>query len=196
MELFYQQIVTIFGSFTLIMVLLFWIARTIFVTCLSKDIEKYKSMLQIEADRKRIQFDDLHEKQAEILAGVFSKISVIFSYLDSCSSLNISEDILDVGSAQYQFQQAKEAYSDANELFVGKEIYFDPDLTDLIEDVFFIMKHNLFFSDDNKFIEDWDKNTFDHFTKEWNKLSPKIEKVKKDLRFQFRETLGVLNDQS
>ena len=98
---FWKQFVTMLGGFGMLVFALSWLARTLVSYFLSKDVEKYKASLRTETDielerlraqlqienfRRQIRFSKLHEKQAEVLAQLYSLILTTIQHLETCAA--------------------------------------------------------------------------------------------------------------
>ncbi len=103
----WDEIIKTLGGSAILVAALAWLARSLLTKLLSKDLEKFKSdlqvssqqsiegfksSLQIEAHRRSIEFSALHSKRAEFVAELYAKLQSLYrGFLGLCLELGRRE---------------------------------------------------------------------------------------------------------
>jgi hypothetical protein len=176
-----------------------WLIRSIITHFLSKDVEAYKINLQRESDREierhraelrklelehEVRFSKLHEKVFETIAELYALLTdahfAMSHYLEPIANDNEPPNKEREG-------QAVKAYSKFNEFFKKHEIYFDPNLCEMLEK--FGSEWRYLYVDSEG--DEYKKYRGEGWQKAWNHLTTSINKIKKSLQDEFRRMISI-----
>jgi len=200
---YWQQLLTLLGGFSVIVLAVAWLARSLVTHFLAKDIEQFKlslrsqadleierfrTALQISASRDQVRFSRLHEKQADAIALLYEQLLETIQHLSICASWTQQEIDFSNFSSE-AIKKAMKSYVDAKHTFKIHEIYFDPELCILLDEFFellMIARQHVSMFDDN-----WKDRKGEAFLDSWGKVTEKLPRVSDALRARFRGILGV-----
>ena len=167
-----------------------WLIKSLTSQYLSKDIEAYKSELEKESLKFRVQFESMHHKRAEVLSEFYKKLSMAeraFHVLMAPFQPAGSNENKNVKDAAIKAQEMQDYFFD-------NKIYFDETTADSIDkimdkfraiyidfDTVLLKKNDL----KEDYVKDWHKT--------WGSLKNDIPKEKAKLEAIFRSLLGVEN---
>jgi hypothetical protein len=195
------------GGVAVSLAVLPWIARSIVSHLLSKDIEKFKLELQIESQRElmnlkasielkafehQVRFSRLHERRAEVVGQLFSKIVALTkSASDFVRGFQSADDL----KTRDRLYRLWETVDDFTVHFEKHSIYFERGVCERIID--FRGKLSSACSVLASFVQEKEaiEMPYDHLVEEWDKALGMIEQevpvIKSALEESFREILGV-----
>jgi hypothetical protein len=200
---FWQQFITTLGGFSVVVLALAWLVRSLVTHVLSKDVETFKASLKAQADieierlkatlqmegyRDQVRFGRLHEKQANTLALLYEQLLTTIQHLESCASWTRQEIDFSKFSSE-AINKALSAYVDAKHTFKKHEIYFDPALCALLNEFLGLLKTAV--DHTSPFDEKWKERWGAAFLASWEQVTAKLPEVSEVLRTKFREILGV-----
>jgi hypothetical protein len=173
-----------------------WLARSLVGQALTKDLEAYKSKLQIASSERQVRFTKLHEKQAELVAELYAKIlpaQYCFAALRKGEKSGFSEQ--DRTIALKLFQICFDAY----QLAELNSLYFEEPLLEKIRKFnlevaqlsgFYLTLHGLTgrFTDVS---EDRKRMVEDLLASGWRGLEDTVSPLMNELKNEFRRKLGV-----
>lgn len=182
-------------SSTTIMVVLGFIAKSIFEQILSRDITRYKDQLDKEREHfiaelqknafeNQIRFQNLHNKQADVIAELYSRLVQATEDADSFTS------VVQFANESPLIEKAKKAIRSSNELhsfFEKNQIYFKPDLCKKIAQFSLELRKNI-----NAFAMNIESGVGNPtWQNVWDKMSKDIPLLKEEIEQYFREILGM-----
>ena len=196
---------TILGSSAILAVVLLilgFLARSLFGQVLSKDIENYKTKLQSEAQLLRanlekatiehqIRFESLHARRAEVIAELYR---LIVQAQSDASSLARPFQLAGEPSQSEKYDQANRSGEELNHFFLRNRIYFRPELCNRIDDFIRRLHRALV---DFKPVIDALQNDKDHagslhnWKKTWDGLTKEVPPIKLGIEHEFRQLLGI-----
>ncbi|TKJ34601.1 MAG: hypothetical protein CEE38_17150 [Planctomycetes bacterium B3_Pla] len=220
----WESIIKALGLSTVCIAAVAWVAKAIFSQLLSKDLEKFKSELntscemqieqfrshiQLEAQKRVIEYSSLHTRRGELIADLYSRLSD----LDE----SIQHLILKYQLGQYQEEITKEMPMIPTEIrtdlrpdekkmlekltsanlefwnfYKKKKIYFSTrvcDLVDRFSGLAFFLESNY----ENVTFKDGAGNILVNpkVQEVWDKASKTIPQLLSQLETEFRDILGV-----
>ena len=163
-----------------------YLGKRVIESWLSRDLETFKSDLQRQALEHQVRFTRLHEKQAEIIAEVFSRLEALHqAFLLWTRKMKPG----DSDTAKFR-DRAVEAFNTFVDYYHPKAIWLDVDTCTAINSIvseFWAVVFELGF--------DTDEHGFPRNQKAWGesykKLKEEIPKARGLLDTRFREMLGV-----
>ncbi len=177
-----------------------FVLRSLFGLLLSRDIEKFKSNLNIEHDGQierlrsdlRIaasehdtRFARLHETRVETIAQLYTRLARTQRTFDSCLRLI---QLTGVGGQEAKEKEAEKCCRDLHEYFDEKRIYFEASLCKAIDDSHDWCQRAL--SDMHGYppgMPDRDKK----WEQTYNSLNEHYLPIRAKIEQQFRELIGV-----
>jgi hypothetical protein len=107
--MFWNDIIRTLGGMAILVAALAWIAKALLTTLLSKDLEQFKSSLKIEAQRRSIEFSNLHAKRAELIADLYSRMMLLHKGILSLT--------MEMGRREVRVKEHKKKRANANEVW-------------------------------------------------------------------------------
>lgn len=231
----WQALITTLGGTGILVAALAWLSRSLISSLLTKDFEKYKaelkskselaieefkSSMQLESQKRIIEYTSLHGKRAEVIADLYSRLFQLQGWIQRLlfeyQHREIREDLdkkyyqknreewklvegIHTLSAEEE-QKVKELSSHMSELyeFYGKyKIYFSSNTCDLI-DRFSTLASYLATNYQNVALKDNDGNLYVNPDVKvvWDRAIETIPTLLVELEKEFRSILGVDENQS
>jgi len=231
----WQTIITTLGGTSILVAALAWLTKSIISSTLSKDLEKFKASLkskgdlaieqfkseiQLESQKKIIEYSALHEKRAELIAELYSrlfhinnsiqKVLIKFRHreirvdVDKKSPLGKRKpwemipglEILNEDE-EATIKHLSNFISDFHEFYGKYKIYFNPDVCDLIER-FSVLASYMAINYENVALKDENGNLcVNPKVKEvWDKAIKVIPVMLSTLEGEFRSILGIHSKQA
>jgi hypothetical protein len=69
--MFWEDLLRTLGGMAILVSAIAWLSRSLLTNLLSKDLEKFKSDLQIESQRHAVEYSALHAKRAELISDLY-----------------------------------------------------------------------------------------------------------------------------
>ena len=204
----FSELITAIGGSAILFAAMAWLTRSVINHLLSKDLEIFKLKLQEESQQElirlqssvqlvqlehQVRFTKLHERRAEIIAELYSKVvelhrstSDFVRFYQSVDGLKNKEHIKSLWTATDEFRN----------YFEKHRIYFNQDTCTNIDSLNEALSQAC--SNLVVFIQDAPalKLTSDQIWNEWNKamtiMEGDVPKIKNSLEESFRDLLGVL----
>ncbi len=172
----------------IIIVAIAWIIRSLTSQALTKDLEKYKTSLQIATSEHSVRYEHIYNKRAEIIAELYSLI------VDTEMTFNRYISPWQIGEIDpiAQRQAAGDAGNAMQDFYQHKRIFFEESLAiqiDKLMDTFRETWHKFHASHRNK-----DYTDTKLWNEAWNNLQVPIRTNKKKLEEEFRSILGIMNE--
>ena len=123
-------IISSIGGSAVLFGALAFLARSIIVHFLDKDVENFKNTLQLKAIEHQVRFNSLHAKRAEIIAEFYQKMLQLHIVL--CGIRERKEKTFEDKDRDLGLGMMK-ACTEAMQFFKMNELYFDEDLCVKIE---------------------------------------------------------------
>ncbi len=206
----WQSIIETIGSTAVIVAAFAWLARAVFQSYLSKDIEKFKYTLRNQA----FEFESLHIKRANIIAELYAKLFELessFQFLE----LELFKRQIRVGMADifpnkrepWEIKEGIDTLSNGEDSLVKKiseqsselsnfygknKIYFPASLCAIIEKFTHLISGSASsYSSVALTDEKGEHYVNPEVINAWNKSVPLIPEILKNLENEFRKILGV-----
>jgi hypothetical protein len=185
-------IIVAFGGSAALIGAVAWLIRSLTVHILSKDLENFKTKLQSAAYEHQVRFTKLHERRAEILADLYSKIVVLHN-----NATNFVRWYASVGDDQkvMNIQQLWQAAEEFNIYFERNRIYFDQATCEKIVSLKDVLSRACsvlaVFAHERDSISVSNEQVFDEWQKASRLLDKDVPKVMQMLEDSFRELMGV-----
>jgi len=175
------------GFFTVLTTALGFLSRSLIKQVLNRQIEEFKHNLEMRAFEHKVIFSNLHEKRAEIIISLYSKL---YNTSDTLAKLIKSFVRANDLSEIKRNKIAVNTFNDLIHYFGENEIFFNEETCSLL---------NKFILENKEVIRIFRSKDFTQETMplvdEWNAALDKfegIEKIiKKELKGEFRAILGV-----
>ena len=232
----WQAILTTLGGAGILVAALAWLSKTIISSILAKDLEKFKAELknngdlaiekfkfqiQLDAQKRIIEYSSLHERRAELIADLYSRLYLLYDSIQRVlfeydhRQIREYADRIDPSSAKRESwkmvpgihflnadeeKQVKELSSGTKDFyeFYGKyKIYFTPQVCDLI-DRFSTLAYYLAVNYQNVALKDRDGKLYvnPEIKEVWDKAIEAIPLLLSNLEEEFRTILGVSTDEA
>jgi hypothetical protein len=190
---------TIFGSGAITFIIVY-LGKRIIDASFSKKITEYEAEFARVTFEHKTKFSKLHEKRALIISELFFKLVKVQKSMTSfVSLLEISGDIS-------KEEKGKIAVRDFNrfiDFFCINEIYFQDEISDLIEKIISEMKNAFYtftaypsykkidyYLPDPK-LEEVEEKKSQNWIKAWEKISKDIPPLKEKLKKELQKIIGV-----
>jgi len=201
-----EFIISFLGGSALLLFAVAWLIRTLVSQFLAKDLENYKTKLQFESQieltkfkseieksafEHQIIFSKLHDKHAEIIAELYSKIvnlhkatNLFVKMLLAVTEEQRKENLEKLWTAVDDFRE----YFDKNKIFFkDKTCQKVEQLNDSMSEPVSKLVMHLEMSAQNNDVEP----VFNAWEKAEQQIEEIVSVIKKDLEDEFREILGV-----
>jgi hypothetical protein len=178
-----------------------FLTRSIVVHFLDKDVENFKSALQLKAVEHQVRFNSLHAKRAEVIAEFYQKLLAADATL---TSLKNSEDRSFTGKNKELVLHVITAVQAALVFFKRNELYFDDSLCVKAEKInlqifgsakFFMLLSMLSeqtrTNNADKVPQDRIQEIEEALFSKRKEIGAGIPELLKELKNQFRDLLGV-----
>lgn len=109
-----------------------WLTRSIIVHYLDKDVERFKSSLELKAIEHQVRFNSLHAKRGEVIAEFYEKLAAFNTILNTFrdrEKTSFSDQDKEMGL------KVMTACADSLRFFKINELYFDEDLCAKVEKI-------------------------------------------------------------
>jgi hypothetical protein len=196
MTQYWQELLKLLGGFAIIVSAVAWVVKSVVTHFLDRDVEEYKSQLATESAREienlktqlqltakehEVRFSKLHEKRAEIIADLYSKLSR--AHRESNILMFRIEQKEDEASLKTAADFAYKASISASGFFEGNQLYLSKELSDSIRRILSTMQLTSL-----SFPYDGDIRT--RGLDIWKEQSQKISAIMSKLEKEFRLMLG------
>lgn len=227
----WKVLLTTLGGTSVLIVALAWLSKTIISSMFTKDlerfkaelkgsgyfaIEKFRSEIQLEAQKRIIEYSSLHERRAELIADLYSRLYQLYNSIQRVlfeyehRQIREHVDRIDPSSAKRESwemvpgihflnadeeKQVKELSSKTKDFyeFYGKyKIYFTPQVCGLIER-FSTLAYYMAVNYQNVALKDRDGNLYvnPEIKEVWDKAIEAIPLLLSNLEGELRTILGV-----
>lgn len=190
-----ENIISFVGGSAVLLAVIAWLIRKLTESFLSKDLEKYKSDLRIEATKENVSFTRLHEKRGEAIQIIYSKmVNSIYS---------VEQYVNPVGT----FEEKVRLYPDTIKVLIDFFTYFDKNrillpskLCENIEQAFKELKKQVYdLYSESQLVVNTDQDSNAKSMLKWLESWDKAQKgelisVRSELEKEFRSILGVFNN--
>jgi 5-hydroxyisourate hydrolase-like protein (transthyretin family) len=196
MNLFWQELIKLLGGFVVVVGALAWLTKSITTHLLDKDVEKYKSRLQTEAEREierfksqlqmvakehEVRFSNLHEKRAEIISDLYE---LMYEADISVGAFELRiKDEYDEATLELAGKIAHDRCLAALKFFRKHRLYLSQELSDLMHRILSTMEIT---SGAYPYSGAIRSNALDH----WKEQSDQIGLIMARLEREFRLMLG------
>ncbi len=201
-------IIASIGGSAVLLLAISWLAKSIISHLLTKDVETYKAKLQTESQREmnqlkssleriafehQVRFSRLHEKRAEIIDVLYSKIDDVHKVI---SDFVRHYSIIDDSSKDQKINDMRKTFDDFQEFFDKRKIYFDVNICEKIisfkEELSHACSTLISLHKDKGVIDLQDGAEHHEWLKAMSSIDKEVSEVKRVLEASFREILGVL----
>jgi hypothetical protein len=197
-----QNVLATSSIVAIVLVILGFLAKSLFSQILSKDVENYKIKLQSEVEQLKanlekasiehqIRFKSLHTKRAEVIAELYS---LLVQAINDASSMARPLQLAGEPPQREKHIKANKSGKELNKFFVRHRIYFKSDLCNQIDN--FISGLHSALIDFEMVIDaiENDRNhreKLDNWRNTWNTLTKEISPIKAQIEDEFRIILGI-----
>jgi len=183
----FEQLLALVLAPTIVVAAMTWILQTLFSQALSRDIEKIKSDLGTNAFRDQYKFQKLHERQAEVISGLYArmvhaerKMGQLTSRFRAVSS-----------SLKGQKDAAAKACDSFSDFFREHRLYLPEGTAEKIEALDELFAEILIDIDDAQPGDEYQASNSEDWREANDRMETQARPAKKELENQFRELLGV-----
>jgi DNA phosphorothioation-dependent restriction protein DptG len=169
-----------------------FVIRSVVLHWLDKDITSYKAKLQAAAVEHQVRFTKLHEKRAEIISELYSKLDEAHRALRSF--MNPIQWVNDLPTSEKE-EIAEKGTNDLIRYYSPNKIWLPEDTCALIEEI--IKQIHDAWHTYQVYAKNWSSTSQEARpdTKKWitsfEIVSEKIPVIRKELEIEFRKLLGV-----
>lgn len=165
-----------------------YLGKVLIRQLLSKDLEKFKADLNIQAFEHQTRFSKLHDKQVFVIAELYEKLVNTFLAIH-----NYIKPFVPVGdlTEDERERQAIIAINEFTNYYRKHAIYFTAEICQKIES--FITKNKDIIVDFQ--FKDWSEKKSEIWREVYKRFVQDVQGLKKDLEIAFRETLGMKSPQ-
>lgn len=196
MDQFWQDLIKSLGIFAVLAGALTWLAKSVITHFLDKDVEKYKNSLATEAARELeqfksqlhiaskehdVRFSKLHEKRAEIIAELHSRMYKAFLSVKELE-LGIKDGYDDEATLKQSSEIAYEACSHAFSFFKKNKYYLSKEHSDLIHGILSTMELT---SSSYEYSGSIRTKALDHWDKQSEQIGLIVSRVEQDFRIML-----------
>lgn len=181
------------GVFSIAVVSFSWLIKKYFEKLFDKDLEKFKSALEMQSVKFSIRYEKLHSERIIVIKEVYKKIvRTNKSFSSLMNPLQLVEELPEV-------EKGKVAAKDANELteyYEENRIFFDEKLAEEIDSLlseFKIAWSEFQASRISKELRDG-KIMLNQWSNAWKQIERKVPEIKKQLENKFRNILGTIHE--
>ena len=187
---FWQQLAAIIIAPSAVVTAVAFLIRQYFAASFNRDLESFKSELGTKAFEYQKRFSLIHDRQAEVVAGIYSRLVRAQRLLARLVGM-----LQPGGQSLIQKQtDVLAAFNVADEFFAENRIYFEESTAAQIDDVLRKMQDAYFKFDSSQFGNDQYKPDPSGLWKEAFEISrDAIPPLLKDLRREFKILLGYLD---
>ncbi len=208
----WQYVLTTVGGTTGIVLAIAWLARSLFTHQLTRDVEAYKARLKaqgdIEIERLRnslqiasiehqVRFSNLHEKQAQIIADVYTKLVVVSR---RCESFVLTTEGTPAKEKRDEYNEMAALIRTFVEFVEDHKIYLPDDVLTLVDRVLDPLRKSVFSVGSHTRFEfptpQQEQKIGEAFTKAYEAFNAEIPQAKNALVSSFRRILGVSSSNS
>jgi methionine salvage enolase-phosphatase E1 len=199
----WTELIKFIGGAAVLLAVVAWLIRSLIRYLLTKDIEKYKFDLKREADKEleaikaslniealthQIRFSKLHDRRADVIEKLYTKI-VALETASGCLEAEFQMD--DYDELKQKADLLIDRYFDVHSFIEGNKIYFSENLSDNIKKfnaLYFNLSIGIYYQSKPGNIEEFIKA----FKKEREKFHSQNKKIKAVIESDFRKLLGVI----
>jgi hypothetical protein len=139
MEEFWQQLIALILAPTLVVGAVAWLLRSFLDQGMKRDLEKFKIELERESFEKRQKFSLIHQKRADIIAGLYSRLAktkglvadLVAPFQQGGQSLNEKK------------KNVADAYNEASQFFFQNRLFLPNSTAEKSEKMLESLRHAL-----------------------------------------------------
>jgi hypothetical protein len=165
-----------------------WLAKSITTHRLSKDVERFRADLTIEAHRDNAVFSRLHERRAEVIAELYAALvaaeAAVRHYLNPMGAPTppAGQTLTDVAlTAMWHLQGTAES----------KQIWFTPDTAAKVDAIVAALRQAWNMGASGQRYEHPNESTVKMIETAWNTVFEKVPALRAALESEFRDLLAV-----
>lgn len=192
-RIMWSELLLAFGGTALLIAALAWLARSIVLHVLSKDLEKFKHSLQMEAAQFKTTWDLLHAKRAELIAELYGKL---VDFNEAAKSFTSVAEYSDEPNKEKKYALYQQKASEFHTCFVRNRIYFTERTCHKIDDLFKKIEGASqgfnFWSAQGKHAAA-ERKADEAWSKAWKTVTEEAPPLMASMEEDFRTLLGVSN---
>lgn len=191
MEL-WKQILALTLTPTLAVAAIAWLIRKLFESSLQRDLEHYKSELELKRFEHQTKFSLIHQKQAEVLSNLYSQLARAKGLLGDLVA------IFQPGgqSLPDKKKKAAESFNDAYAYFFEHRIFINESTAVKVEEVLAAMRVAFVGFDTAQLgNEEYKPDSTGLWMESYKNVRDKLPPLLSELEIQFRKTLGLIEEQ-
>ena len=202
----FEFIISFLGGSAILLTAVAWLMRSLVTQLLAKDIENHKSKLQFESQMEvtkfkaqiektafehKVIFSRLHDKRAEVIAELYSKIAILYREMTVFIKMALA---CEEAARKNKLKKLWQVVNDFRDIYERNKIFLNANVCLKIEKLDNAMSVPV--SKLVMHLEMYEQNNdISPVFEAWKEGEQKIEEivnvVKKELEDEFRETLGV-----
>lgn len=186
---FWQQLIALILTPTLIIGAVAWIIRYLLNQGFKRDIEKFKAELQHESFEKRQKFSLIHQKRAEIIAEFYSKLAN--------AKILISDLVAPFQrggqSLSEKSQRVSDAYNETVHFFFQNKLFLPKSTAEKSEEVLEKLRHTLIdFETAQMGNDEYKPDDTGLWVQAHKSIKDEIPPILDELETEFKNILGVI----
>lgn len=150
-----------------------------------KEIEQLRAQLEQEAHEHRVRYSTVHERRAEVIAGVYGKLEELHMAFRRMTAM-VQPGNVDVDELR---NEAREAYNDFVTYYYPRAIWLERHLCDLINDM--LAEFHEAFVDFTLDAEQGGYPDREQWMNARTTIQDQIPEAREELETEFRDILGV-----
>jgi hypothetical protein len=188
----FPELLQTLGIFGMGIVAMAWLARAVIGLMLNKDLEKFKSDLEMQVTAYRIRYERLHAERVEVIKEVYKKISN--AYLSLRILINPWQGIKEP-TIEEKNANATKLFNELFLYFQENRIFIEEELAQEIDTLLkkFSEAWNQFQLSQMEQNDDNRKEVIQDWKDAWKNIDEEVPKVKAQLENKFRGILGIDN---
>lgn len=188
---FWKQLLALTLTPTLAVVAIAWLIRKLFESSLQRDLERFKSELELKRFEHQTRFSLIHQKRAEVLSNLYSRLARAKSLLgDLVAIFQPGGQLL-----PEKKKKAADSFNDASSYFFEHRIFLNKTTAIQVEEVISAMRE-AFVAFDTSQLEnvEYRPDSTGLWMESYNNVRDKISPLLSELEMEFRKTLGFIEE--
>jgi hypothetical protein len=184
---FWQQILVLTLTPTVVVTAVTYLLRKLFERTLSKDLERFKSDLQIKQAEFQTRFSALHEKRIEIIGELYARLVRATQSASDLVELFQYEDR--VKTLPSKKVDAFDSMSELDNYFQALRVYFDTVICEKMDSLIKGTHRSIGLFSLGQRGETYQGDDTGTWQKAWEKMEKEVGPIKTELEKQFRELI-------
>lgn len=188
---FWKQLLALTLTPTLAVVAIAWLIRKLFESSLQRDLERFKSELELKRFEHQTRFSLIQQKRAEVLSNLYNRLARAKSLLgDLVAIFQPGGQLL-----PEKKKKAADSFNDASSYFFEHRIFLNKTAAIQLEEVLSAMRE-AFVAFDTSQLEnvEYRPDSTGLWMESYNNVRDKISPLLSELEMEFRKTLGFIEE--